>query len=343
MSVNLFAQFDDTTLSDALKIEIREGKQKARLKDASDDFTDEAIGWQWTSGGTSPPTESGGVLNMDIANGSGYRSSRYSSSVSSVGGDFDIEVDFANWSEIGGDLSTAALDFLIDSNNFFTVRREVNAGVNRFTSYIKIGGSTQSDFFNSSVTSGKLKLIKKGDIVATYYDAGSGWIPLGLSYGFSTSGGLLSIKTEVTGTNTVSVDFDNFVVNEGGWFVTTAPTIETENVDFGKAVTLLVTDILIPSDTLAADTDIQIALSLDGEAFSSYYNLDSSHADKTYNIKTGQIGGDSIICSQLMLQIKLNSSGTIQQECGEPEIVEISVGVSKLAKFGLYGHRRVGA
>ena len=344
MAIDITAPFDNTTLSDSLKVELIEGEEKAALKNASDDFADSTRGWQWEDylvGGTSSPVESGGVLTCDITSGSGSRNRGYKSPTDKVTGNFDIHVDFSNFTGGTIDRSAAVLHLSIDPDNYIIMRRDKNAFTDGFEAVINKAGVLTNIRTASTVTSGSLRIIRNGGIVALLIDKGSGWEIGSMEDGFSTDDGTIRIYSQAHDVDTVTVDLDNFLVEDGGWFSTSAPSIKTETIDLGSVQKILSSEILIPSNTIAADTDIQVALSLDGGAFSSYYDLDSAALDNLYPIKAGEIGGNAVTCKTIQMQIKLNSSGTVYQECGKTILADVET-KSKRDFFGHYGHRRIG-
>ena len=130
----------------------------------------------------------------------------------------------------------------------------------------------------------------------------------------------------VKGTAGSTSDYTPPTVAYGG-FPTGGEKVKTENLALGASKVIPVSKIGLYSDLLANDNDIQVAISDDeGVSWSSFYNLDSSAANKFYPIKAGQIGGNSVTVTDLMFDIKYNSDGDTDMESLAVYVLDIEPG-----------------
>ena len=186
-----------------------------------DDFTDGTIGLQWKISG-SYTTEAGGKLNVDIPTGTGgFTGSGYDSQFY-VSGDFSVEVSFDSYSWSSGTENRALLDFTVDSDNFARVYRRTNSSVEEFTVHFNIGGTSTSYTLFDSTTFGGFRIIRSSDTVSGYIKVGAGsWTLItdgttSTETGFSLNRGYIQLWGYGANANdSVSVDFDDFVINSG--------------------------------------------------------------------------------------------------------------------------------
>lgn len=138
-------------------------------------------------------------------------------------GDFDIQIDFSSLS-LGNNYNYAGCELKVypydgDSNNQAYIKAGYHSshGGNMFMSYIKIGGTSTSTFTSRSNNNGKLRLVKSGGSITTYYQDGSGsWVPLDSKTGFHTKDYIVLLGLYSPANNgNVSVNYDNFTVNSG--------------------------------------------------------------------------------------------------------------------------------
>ena len=333
MAETIIASFDNTTLSDSLKIELIEGEEKVSLKNAADDFNRGEIGDQWQEiQNEMVITETGSQLNFQDDVSAGQHSSRYYSKSNVLGsGIFDGSVDFNSLSAAAGEV-WCTMGIWANSSNYATITKRDGSNSD-WRIWWNIGGSTTTTLIAGVNTSGTLRLRKEADLIMFIGDDGTGEVLLGSVSGFSVANLQFRLLGTALNGSTGGFNFDNYVINEDGWYPTSGPTVMSEIIDLGSIKKVLSSEILIPSNTIASDTDIQVALSLDGGAFSSYYNLDSAASDNLYPIKVGEIGGASVTCQTIQIQIKLNSSGLVYQEAGKPEIYGVTIWCNKFKKL----------
>ena len=302
------------------------------LAAASDDFTDEVIGWQWTLNEDigSSVVESGGVLNIDISSGSGTRIAEYSSQSVEGEGDFEFEVDFANWSHSGVDISLASLRFYISADDNLYCRRDYISATERFASNARIGAVNNTATHITTANSGKLKIWRKGDIVAAYYDEGSGWELLDMVSGFSTAAGVLEIQGSVTVNNTVSFDFDNFIASGGSWHPTDSPSPAQIWEGFPVGSIIDMSTLRIPE---IADQPMLYKYAANGGSQSA------SMTQTNLRLESDIIITDA--AQSISIQPILPwSAGNIRPEIAVNALADITF-YNKRERYGFYGHRRL--
>lgn len=219
-------------LSDATKLSALAGL--AKLKAASDDFTDEVMGWQWSLyqvGTTATPTESGGVLTIapTVTNALlGYKSSL----TTILPGDFDVQVDFSGvvWTGLlAGRDPRIEMSFGINGLNYCIQKLYANGVTDkRFYGMSNVEGVTQSSEVVTTATSGKFRIVRLGTSLMTFYQSGASWVLLHSRTGFATSGGILYLEAENRSGAYATVSFDNFIVNQGLWHTNDAPIAESQ-------------------------------------------------------------------------------------------------------------------
>lgn len=149
-------------------------------------------------------------------------------------GDFDIQVNFANYSGSGG--TDGGLMFMAHLERHptnasiptcFYVRRWGNTVSGRIDSNVHINGGTGYYVsLTTSVTSGKMRLVRVGTTVSTYYDIGAGWVLLrsGITSAVLGTPMWITFYMDGYGGKTSSGDFSAFTINSGttvntaGWY-----------------------------------------------------------------------------------------------------------------------------
>ncbi len=138
----------------------------------------------------------------------------YSEGKWSLSGDFDIQVDFENFSGSGTD-GGFHLSAYIDENNVAYVRRQIG---NRYARDVKISGTwLDYQYATTTDTSGKLRVTRSADTIHTYYWNWNDtlWTEIGTGCsGFPTDSLFVSFDIWVSNAS-CSVDFDNFIINSG--------------------------------------------------------------------------------------------------------------------------------
>ena len=131
-----------------------------------------------------------------------------------LSGDFDIQIDFNI--ETGPSTSTWAFQFHATALNAYSddlifIDRRYSSG-SKYYSTAKIGGSDYNAETSTSDTSGKLRIVRTGSTVYTYY-YNSGWQQLHTRSGFTTSDLYILLRSVTTSSMTFSASFDNLFVN----------------------------------------------------------------------------------------------------------------------------------
>ena len=131
-------------------------------------------------------------------------------------GDFDITLDFANFSSSGGTDGGFSLEAWADEGNGLYLRR--NGPLGRYDRDVMSGGSWLSGAnAATSDTSGTLRISRSGATVRTFYWTGS-WTELGTGYAMARTDPMwIKIKLSGTGTVTLSADASNFQILSGTW------------------------------------------------------------------------------------------------------------------------------
>ena len=140
-------------------------------------------------------------------------------------GDFDIQANFANYSGSGG--SDGGLMFMAHLDRHptnasiptcFYVRRWGNTVSGRLDSNVHINGGTGNYVsITTSVTSGKMRLVRVGTTVTTYYDIGAGWVLLrsGITNAALGQPMWITFYMDGYGGKTSSGDFSAFTIASG--------------------------------------------------------------------------------------------------------------------------------
>jgi hypothetical protein len=202
---------------------------------------DEKMGLWWYSGRSNVTIPSDGVVRCALTNGGGWESvpvRSYSRWV--IAGDFDIQVDFSNYSPSSGPSDGGCwMEVYVDGENYTYCRRHVGGN---FDKDVRIGGSwsSYSSAGPTGQSSGKFRITRVGGTISSYYWTGSAWAIIGSGKtGFPTGPIMVALSTGGTGgTYTYTVDYSNFIVNVGtvqytsGWAREAAGTYRGSRVDF---------------------------------------------------------------------------------------------------------------
>ena len=133
-------------------------------------------------------------------------------------GDFDIEINFSNFTADSGMNAICWLIFDIDMGHWVGARR--GAGLNQFVS--NINGVGQQTYSRSSAYGG-LRVVRTGSTVTTYRkDGGGAWTPMhsGVSWAYSDPESMaIGAWCDNAGTSgTLSFDIDSFTINSANAF-----------------------------------------------------------------------------------------------------------------------------
>jgi hypothetical protein len=130
-------------------------------------------------------------------------------------GDFDIEVQYSNYSASSGSDGGLVLEAVIDYDNYFYVRRQKNGLYDRdvrnnaaWGNYVSVG---------TADTSGRLRLVRVGATVHSYY-WNAGWIEIGSGIVMTAGANRpmwVNIKINGDGSLNCSADVFSFVINSG--------------------------------------------------------------------------------------------------------------------------------
>ncbi len=141
-------------------------------------------------------------------------------------GDFDTQVDFSAFTASPQSEANARLSVINESTNseMFIQYYKKDNSQGFWTDLILNNTPTSGKDFSSSVTSGKLRIKREGNIFSSYYDAGSGWTLLGTySNGFDAASQIGIVVKSFDKNPSVSANFDNFSYE----FVNSSPTSTT--------------------------------------------------------------------------------------------------------------------
>jgi hypothetical protein len=142
-----------------------------------------------------------------------------------IQGDFDIQVDYSNWSYGGGGDGGCQMYARIDNKNAWFVRRKGTPDY--YDRNVMINGvwSTIASVSASGHTSGKLRLTRVGSIARSHYWTGSAWSQIGPDIDMGKTDDI-TVSLDIWGNAalTCSIDFSNFTINSGtvsnrtGWY-----------------------------------------------------------------------------------------------------------------------------
>jgi len=164
-------------------------------------------------------------------------------------GDFDVEVDFANFAHVGGTDGGAYFVCHVDGNHQAFVRRR-GVGTSRLDSDVQLNGSwVNYATLSTAVTSGKFRLERVGSTIRRYYDIGGGWVQQGADQTFGTDRVYFRVGFEPVGTvTTATVQFSNLIKSIGttvsskvGWFVEATGTHRGTRDDFPDSALIVST------------------------------------------------------------------------------------------------------
>lgn len=200
----------------------------------------ELMGLWYYSGRTSYTVIADGKVRETLTNGANWESCPIDSSFRwFLSGDFDVQVSFENYSPHSGPSDGGAwMEIGPDADNYTYVRRHVGGNYDKD---VRIGGSWGSySSAGSAGTSGRMRVVRSGSNVSSYYWSGSSWTQIGSTRsGFPTTPVHVRCSTGGTGgTYTYTVDWFDFIINSGtviytaGWAREAAGTYRGSRPDF---------------------------------------------------------------------------------------------------------------
>ena len=140
-----------------------------------------------------------------------------------LSGDFDVQVDFANWAQSGGSYGRLCFRMLADEDNYVQIQRRSDGGY--FSNRRVSGSDTGTATSATSDTSGKLRITRSGSVLQTYYwdDGGSAWVQLGTDHDLGRVDPMFPQFWVIgAGGTDLSVDLSNFTINSGSVINTVA-------------------------------------------------------------------------------------------------------------------------
>jgi len=188
-----------------------------------DDFNDGVIDtnmWEWESYASPYFSESGGKLNFDIPDGWNGVVNLWLKD--QIEGDFDLKIDFENYSFTASPLQTMAQaglvlkDPLNPSIGDLIINRETWEGGERNSVKSILGSNGSFDFsgIETTLDSGTFRVTRISDSLSSYFHDGDSWNQTGHIDNAYT--GPMEARLRVGGTANLHVEFDNFELEADG-------------------------------------------------------------------------------------------------------------------------------
>jgi hypothetical protein len=163
-------------------------------------------------------THQNNEVRLQLNPGTGTRSLDLASPVQ-ITGDFDVQVDFNDFTE-GSFINAGGPVLILYTNNDDFIYLRAESISNKYQMYSVVDNSWTRIDNNGhafSTTSGKLRITRSGTTMTAYYWSGSSWTSLGSSSNAAFNQGMQArmhfVADNPSGTN--YVDYDNFIVNNG--------------------------------------------------------------------------------------------------------------------------------
>jgi hypothetical protein len=211
----------------------------------------EKMGLWWYSGRSSVTMVADDTVRIANLNGTNWETIGIRNAFRwTIAGDFDIQINFANFTPLTGPSDgNLGFEFYVDGENYFYVRRHTNYNTQQYDKDVRIDGSwRQYQTAGTAGASGKLRLVRSGSNVSSYYWNGSSWSQIGSTYsGFPTRNGYINIFVGGTGTYNYQADISAFTINAGtvvntaGWAREVAGAYRGSRADFPTHALIAVT------------------------------------------------------------------------------------------------------
>lgn len=154
--------------------------------------------------------QAGGVLETTLSSGNGYAGVITQSNVC---GDFDVNVDFNQFTTSGQSEADARLSIEDQTTNSTVFIERFNQGNTQGFHAIKVINGTETQFgspVTSGSTMGKMRIRRIGSTYTVYYDVGNGWQAFDPANAFSSDAKVALIVKSWSQNPSVSANFDNF-------------------------------------------------------------------------------------------------------------------------------------
>lgn len=179
-----------------------------------EDFDDENIDYNlWNSNNyTYTPTESDGVLTVNIPQGTPASSGIDSNFL--VVGDFDIQIDF-NLIDFDSYWSSAVIDVIADDGSgriLVYAYAGSSPGYGYASPYYQNGTLIGNPYTTRYDQSGKLRVVRNGSQLQSYYWSNSTWNLLANASIFSSNAKLRFFSGSSMNNPSVAVDYDNILI-----------------------------------------------------------------------------------------------------------------------------------
>lgn len=166
--------------------------------------------WNLWNSSMSYATQSAQVLQAAVPNGNGYAGVITQKNVC---GDFDVNVDFSQFTTSGQSEADVRLSIENQENNSTVFIERFSQGNTQGFHAIKVIDGVETQFDNpiSNVsTFGKMRIRRIGSLFTLYYDIGDGWKAFSPANAFASDAKVALIVKSWNQNPTVSASFDNF-------------------------------------------------------------------------------------------------------------------------------------
>jgi len=145
----------------------------------------------------------------------------FASSIDSGGkwaltGDFDVQIDFTNYSSYAGGAVQMMFTEQAGTDGYRIARSSIDAASEVYVLEAVVGGTSYGSVSTTADTSGRLRLVRSGSNVYGYYWSGASWSSIGSQTGVTQASVDSSLVAFGVGTGRpFTCAFDRFQVNKG--------------------------------------------------------------------------------------------------------------------------------
>jgi hypothetical protein len=173
--------------------------------------------WNLVQGDAAYQVESAGKLVVNITDASQTSGYRNTTASQTIAGDFEIIATFDTFSAGASGDNEAILRYVrFNGQDQVWVSRKRTAGTHQWYTSVKIGNVEQGPWtLATSVTSGKLKIIRSGTTVEAWVYDGVEWSRMAQETGFTTDALQLWLYGSSGSSGTLAVNYSDFAFTSG--------------------------------------------------------------------------------------------------------------------------------
>jgi hypothetical protein len=177
----------------------------------SDDFNDNSLAWSGTPANGMTVAETGGALMFSGDSDGGW--AYMYPPISTFQGDFDMSADFNSTNLPSTGNANLDMRVVSGSGNDLVIQKSRGTGWNSYWSTCDIGGvSVNTTSVSTTDNTGKMRLVRNGTKLYTYYWSGSAWTQLlACSGGFTGPVTATLDSASASGPAYANVSYDNFI------------------------------------------------------------------------------------------------------------------------------------